>query len=34
MMGMQSQGMILMANNPDGSLSFITSDGAPGSRIS
>jgi methionyl-tRNA synthetase len=34
MMGMPSQGMILMANNPDGSLSFITSDGAPGSRIS
>ncbi|HAC15004.1 MAG TPA: methionine--tRNA ligase [Bacteroidetes bacterium] len=34
MMGMPSQGMILMANNPDGSLSFISSDGEPGSRIS
>lgn len=34
MMGIDSQGMILMANNPDGSLSFVESKGEPGSRIS
>lgn len=34
MMGLDSQGMILMATNPDGSLSFVESHGQPGSRIS
>lgn len=34
MMGLDSQGMILMATNPDGSLSLVDSQGQPGSRIS
>lgn len=34
MMGLDSQGMILMATNPDGTLSFVESHGHPGSRIS
>lgn len=34
MMGLDSEGMILMATNPDGSLSMIESHGEPGSRIS
>lgn len=34
MMGLDSNGMILMATNPDGSLSFVESNGQPGSRIS
>jgi methionyl-tRNA synthetase len=34
MLGFDSQGMILMASNPDGSLKFVESLGEPGSRIS
>jgi methionyl-tRNA synthetase len=34
MMGLDSEGMILMASNSDGSLSFVESHGEPGSRIS
>lgn len=34
MLGLDSQGMILMASNPDGTLRFVESDGEPGSRIS
>lgn len=34
MLGEDSEGMILMASDPDGSLKFVTSDGLPGSRIS
>ena len=34
MLGEDSEGMILMASDPEGSLNFVTSDGLPGSRIS
>ena len=34
MMGIESQGMILMATNPDNTLSLVTSKGQPGSKIS
>lgn len=34
MLGLESQGMILMAQNTDGSLALIESQGEPGSRIS
>jgi methionyl-tRNA synthetase len=33
LMGFDSEGMILMATNPDGSLSMVESSGEPGSRI-
>jgi len=33
MMGHDSEGMILMASNSDGSLQFVNSEGEPGSRI-
>jgi methionyl-tRNA synthetase len=33
MMGYDSEGMILMASNSDGSLQFVNSEGEPGSRI-
>ncbi len=34
MLGLDSEGMILMASNPDGSLKLVESAGKPGSRIS
>jgi methionyl-tRNA synthetase len=32
-MGVESKGMILMAENPDGSLKFVETDAEPGSPI-
>lgn len=34
MLGLDSEGMILMGNNPDGSLVFVEVNGTPGSKIS